>query len=111
MIARVWKGKTLENKSDEYLKYLEETGLKDYCSIPGNLGVQVLIRSENEITEFTLVSFWDSYESIIRFAGNDYNKARYYPVDKEFLLSMESEVFHYKVKTYSAKSSCCQPCC
>jgi hypothetical protein len=38
MIARIWKGTTLEKDTETYLHYLEETGLKDYRKTEGNLG-------------------------------------------------------------------------
>ncbi len=34
--------------------------------------------------------------SIINFAGEDYEKARYYPEDKEYLLEFEEAVNHYE---------------
>lgn len=30
MIARIWRGETLESHSEEYLEYLKATGIKDY---------------------------------------------------------------------------------
>ena len=39
-IARIWKGRTLAAKADEYEKYLN-TGIAKLLAIPGNLGVQV----------------------------------------------------------------------
>jgi len=35
--------------------------------------------------------------SIRRFAGDDIEKARYYPEDKHWLLEFESNVMHYDV--------------
>ena len=36
MIARIWRGKTLEKDADEYYDYLLETGLKEYRNTEGN---------------------------------------------------------------------------
>ena len=99
MIARMWRGVTPAEKADEYFEYLMETGLKDYRAIPGNQGVQVLRRSYEGKTEFLLISFWDSYEAIRVFAGDDLERAVYYPKDKEFLLELEPNVTHYEVAT------------
>jgi len=30
MIARIWRGRTAASKSDEYVSFLERTGLRDY---------------------------------------------------------------------------------
>ena len=99
MIARMWRGVTPAEKADEYFEYLMETGLKDYRAIPGNQGVQVLRRTYESKTEFLLISFWDSYEAIRAFAGDDLERAVYYPKDTEFLLELEPNVTHYEVAT------------
>ncbi len=101
MIARIWRGITHPVHSDEYLKYLEETGLKDYRNIEGNRGVFVFRKNENGKCEFLLISLWDSFESIRKFAGEDIDKAVYYPDDKNYLLALEPKVIHYEVKHVS----------
>jgi len=68
--------------------------VKDYKSIPGNLSVEIWRRKEKEIYHFWTVTKWDSYESIKQFAGEDYNKAKYYPEDKKYLLEFEETVIH-----------------
>ncbi len=97
MIARIWRGLTLASKADEYFEYLKKTGLKDYRAIPGNQGVDVLRRIKDGKAEFLLISFWDSFESIKKFAGDDYEKAQYYPEDKDYLLELEPTVNHFEV--------------
>ncbi|MBI4547837.1 MAG: GNAT family N-acetyltransferase [Ignavibacteriae bacterium] len=97
MIARIWHGLTLASKGDEYFEYLKKTGLKDYRSIPGNEGVYVLRRVKDGKAEFLLISFWRSNSAIKKFAGDDYEKARYYLEDKEYLLELEPNVVHYEI--------------
>ena len=97
MIARLWHGTTPASKADEYLNYLEATGLKDYRSVEGNRGVQVLRRVDADRAEFLLISLWDSFDAIRRFAGPEIEKAVYYPEDKDFLLELEPNVVHYEV--------------
>jgi hypothetical protein len=43
------------------------------------------------------LSLWESLEAIKRFAGDDYEKARYYPDDKNFLIELEPTVSHYEI--------------
>ena len=50
-------------------------------------------------TEFLLISFWESDEASGAFAGNDLERAVYYPKDQEFLLELEPKVTHYEVAT------------
>jgi len=98
MIARIWHGVTPESKGDEYFNYIMETGAKDYRSTEGNRGVYVLRRIRDGQAEFLLISLWDSFDVIRKFAGQDFEKAvYYYSRDKEFLLELEPNVVHYEV--------------
>lgn len=94
-ITRVWHGVTKAEHADIYLDYIRETGLKDYNSIPGNLSAKVLRKTEGDICHFYTVTEWDSIDSIKKFAGEDYEKARYYDKDEEYLLEFEEKVMHY----------------
>ncbi|MDZ8183812.1 MAG: antibiotic biosynthesis monooxygenase family protein [Nostoc sp. ChiSLP02] len=97
IVARIWHGTTLASKSDEYYAYLVEAGIKKIESIPGNLGVQVLRRTDNNNTEFTVISYWESLDAIRKFAGNDIEKVRPLPRDKEYLIKPETTVKHFDV--------------
>jgi hypothetical protein len=39
MIVRIWHGITAAAKSDEYLDYLNRTGVPDYQATQGNRGI------------------------------------------------------------------------
>ena len=97
MIARMWHGITAAEKADEYLDYLNETGVPDYRETEGNRGVYVLRRIEGDRAHFLTVSFWGSIGEVKAFAGPDPEKARYYPEDEGFLLEFEPQVKHYDV--------------
>ncbi len=97
MIARMWHGVTAAERADEYLDYLNETGVPDYRETEGNRGVYVLRRIEGDKAHFLTVSFWGSIEEVKAFAGPDPEKARYYPEDEGFLLEFEPQVKHYDV--------------
>ena len=97
MIARIWRGVTRETDKDTYFEYLQETGLKEYDSIPGNRDVWVLRRRFEGRAEFTLISHWESWDAIKAFAGANYEKAVYYPQDEKFLLEMLPKVEHYEI--------------
>ena len=86
-------------QADEYYRYLEETGLREYRQTAGNRGVQVLRRIQGETCEYLLITFWESWEAIRRFAGDQPEKAVYYPRDREFLLELEPNVQHFEVLT------------
>lgn len=97
LIARVWEGVTPSSKADQYLDYLNTTGVPDYRATEGNQGVYVLRRIEGNRARFLLLTLWESFDAIKRFAGPDFEKARYYPEDDKYLLEREPAVVHYEV--------------
>jgi len=97
LIARSWHGATKAAQAEEYLSYLHATGLDDIQKVEGNRGVLVLRKIDADRAHFQLISFWDSYDAIRRFAGDAIERAVYYPEDKEYLLELEPEVAHYDV--------------
>ena len=97
MIARTWHGRVPAAKADAYFAYLQRTGIPDYQRTPGNRGVYVFRRVEGGEAHFLLTSLWDSLEAIRAFAGDDLERARYYPEDTAYLLELEPKVTHYEV--------------
>jgi len=108
MIARIWKGVTKKEDTEKYIAYLKATGLKEYAATKGNLGTFVLTRQVDGNMEFLLLSLWKSMDDIKGFAGEEVEKAVYYPADKEFLLDMVPTVDHYEIAVapeYKAEES------
>ena len=97
MIARIWRGVVREADKDVYLDYLKKTGLREYTETPGNRGVFTLRRAADGKCEFLLLTLWDSWDAIKAFAGDDYEKAVYYPEDEKFLLDRGPLVEHYEL--------------
>jgi heme-degrading monooxygenase HmoA len=95
MITRFWHGKTKTSNAAEYRNYVIETGIRGLTSTGGNLGAQVWQQEEGNTTHIIVLSWWDNYESIKAFAGEDIAMARYYDEDKKYLLEMEPHVQHY----------------
>ncbi|MFH2107314.1 MAG: antibiotic biosynthesis monooxygenase [Chrysiogenia bacterium] len=88
----------MADKANAFFQYVRKTGEKAYRESPGNRGVRILRRHVDDKAEFLLISLWDSFESIKRFAGEDFNKALYpFPEDREFLVELEPEVKHFEV--------------
>jgi heme-degrading monooxygenase HmoA len=101
MIARIWKGVTREADVEAYHAYLERTGLAAYRSTPGNRGVHVLVRRDRGRAEWLLLTVWESWEAIRRFAGDDVEAAVFYPEDDRYLLERGERVEHFEVVTTS----------
>jgi hypothetical protein len=93
----------LSEKAEAYHQFLLESGLKDYNSVAGNQGSFLLKREERGITHFYTLTFWQDWNSIKEFAGEDPEKAKYYPADENFLLEFEPTVTHFDVLEKPAK--------
>jgi heme-degrading monooxygenase HmoA len=97
VIARTWRGWTRREDADAYLEYLRETGLKEYRQTPGNRGAWALQRDDGDRTEIITLSFWDSLDAVRAFAGDDVDRAVFYPEDDRFLVDRELTVVHYRL--------------
>ena len=97
MIVRQWRGATRAADREAYLAYLEATGLREYRATRGNRGVLTLTRDVEDRTEFVLLSFWDTRDDIVAFAGPDIERAVFYPEDERFLIERELVVTHYAI--------------
>jgi heme-degrading monooxygenase HmoA len=97
MIARIWKGRVRREDGDEYAQYILDTGFAEYSATPGNRGAWMLRRDEDALTEFITFTLWDSLDAVRAFAGDDVEKAVYYPEDERYLVELEPKVKHYDV--------------
>jgi heme-degrading monooxygenase HmoA len=97
MIARTWRGATKAEDAEAYLDYLQQTGLSEYRKTPGNRGVLGLRKIADGRAEFLLISLWDSEQAIQGFAGDDIERAVFYPEDERFLVDRDNHVSHYEV--------------
>jgi heme-degrading monooxygenase HmoA len=97
MIARIWRGVVRESDKDVYYEYLQKTGLKEYAAVSGNRGVYTLRRVKDGRCEFVILTLWESWDAIRAFAGEEYEKAVYYPEDQRYLLGQLPFVEHYEL--------------
>lgn len=97
MIARSWDGLTKTEQAAAYAEYVRRTGLHDLAATAGNRGAYLLTRREGDETRFRVLSLWDGMEAVRRFAGEEPERARYYPADEAFLKSLDPHVQHFEV--------------
>ena len=97
MIARIWRGAVRRKDGDAYADYIGETGLAGYLATPGNRGAWMLRRDEGDRTEFVMFTLWDSLDAIRAFAGDDVERAVYYPEDDRYLIERGDKIEHYEV--------------
>jgi len=96
MITRVWHGRTSLQHANGYLDFLLHDGTKEYKETPGNISIKVWRREEKDCCHFYTITEWENLEAVKRFAGEDHEKAVYYPQDNGVLLEFEEKVVHYE---------------
>lgn len=97
MIVREWRDRVPLAKLDEYLDHQRRTGLRDYAATAGNRGVLVLVEQGTDSATVVVLSLWTSMDAIRRFAGEDVERARYYPEDETYLLDRPERLRHYRL--------------
>lgn len=99
MISRIWHGYTTHDNADKYENLLKEeifVGIKNK-SIKGYHGIQLLRRILDSETEFITIMLFDSLDSVIDFAGRDYEKAVVPEKAQQLLLRFDQRSQHYEV--------------
>jgi heme-degrading monooxygenase HmoA len=98
MIARMWRGWVSTDRVGEYVDYISRTGLAEYRQTPGNLGAEMWTRDLGDgRSEVTTLSWWESLDDVRGFAGDDIDRAVFYPEDDEYLVDREIAVTHHEV--------------
>jgi heme-degrading monooxygenase HmoA len=85
MIGRIWHGWTKPENADGYEQLLKKEilpGIADKKA-PGYKGIQLLRRPiDNKEVEFVTIMWFDSWEAVKQFSGEDYERA-YVPRRRE----------------------------
>ena len=97
MIARIWKGKTKIEHLEEYTDFMKIRAIPDYSQVNGFIKLTFLKRTDSNYAYFDLITFWENMDVIKGFAGDDFEKAKYYPEDKNYLIDFPERVTHYEV--------------
>jgi antibiotic biosynthesis monooxygenase (ABM) superfamily enzyme len=97
VIARVWRGATRAGDAEAYAGYIEESAMRGARELPGNRGTLVLRRIDGDNAEFVTVLLFDSLDDVTAFAGDEIERARFFPEDDRWLTERDLEVRHYEV--------------
>lgn len=96
-IVRIWRGRTRRSEANAYEHYLRETGFVGYSTTSGNRSVRMARREIGDLTEFCLITVWESWDAIRAFAGENPEQAVFYPDDDKYLVERDLTVQHYEV--------------
>jgi heme-degrading monooxygenase HmoA len=97
MIGRVWRGWAKAETADAYEQLLTQHTLPTLHRIEGYKGSYFMRRTlDTAEVEFVEITFWDSMETIIAFAGEDCTKA-VVPLDTQsFLTRFDDRSAHFE---------------
>jgi|SRR6266851_1390655 len=96
-VLREWRAAIRRELRDEYVEYVRSTGVASYQQTPGNLGAIIATRDlDEERTEIVVLSWWVDKAAIKGFAGEEIERARYFPRDSLYLITRPRIVRHYE---------------
>jgi hypothetical protein len=101
MIGRIWHGWTKPEHADRYERLLKEEIFPRIAdkNVPGYKGIQLFRRPiENEEVEFVTIMWFDSWEAVKRFSGEDYERAYVPPKAREVLARFDERSQHYEIR-------------
>ena len=77
MISRIWHGLTTPEKADEYETLLENEIFVNMRNrlIDGHHGIHLLRRDLDDEAEFVTMIWFDNFESVRAFSGEDHEAA------------------------------------
>jgi len=98
VILRRWTGKVPTERAQEYVRYVAGTGISEIGATSGNLGNQITLRDLGDgTTEISALSWWTGMDAIRAYAGDDPERAHYYPEDDLYLIDKPDFVEHHLV--------------
>ena len=84
----MWQGRTKIEHVEEYTQFMMVRAIPDYEKTKGFVKLSFLKRVDNEFAYFNLITYWEDLEVIKNFAGTDFERAKYYPEDKNYLIDL-----------------------
>ena len=99
MIIREWHGRALRAREGAYLDHFNNSVLPQLRTVPGFIGAHLMSRPKGELVEFVVMTRWESYEAIRRFAGPQFERAVVEPAAAAALTDFDKVVQHYEILT------------
>ncbi len=100
MIVRHWRGWTKVEDAQAYERLLTTTVLPGLKNIAGYQGGYVLRKDRDSEAEFVVINFFDSVESVRKFAGETYEVPVFEPEARRLLSRIEPVAHHYEVRAH-----------
>jgi hypothetical protein len=101
VIGRIWHGWTSPGNADTYERLLKEEIFPGIAAkrVSGYRGIQLFRRPiEDDEVEFITIMWFDSFEAVTQFAGEDYERAYVPPAAREVLARFDERSQHYEIR-------------
>lgn len=101
MIGRIWRGWTRPENAGKYETLLREEIFPGIAAknVAGYREIQLFRRPADDGTvEFITIMWFDSWEAVKRFAGEDYETAYVPATAREVLVRFDERSTHYEVR-------------
>ena len=100
MVGRIWHGWTTLENADVYENLLKSEIFPGIATkkVQGYRSIQLFRRALGDEVEFITIMWFDSWDSVRQFAGEDYEKAYVPPKAREVLLRFDDRSQHYEIR-------------
>jgi heme-degrading monooxygenase HmoA len=100
VIARVWHGWTTPENADAYEALLKTEIFPGISAkgVEGYRGIRLLRRPLAEEVEFVTIMWFDSWQAVKAFAGEDYEAAYVPDAARQVLKRFEERSQHYEIR-------------
>jgi hypothetical protein len=101
MIARIWHGWTRSENAGAYEELLRNEIFPGIAAkkVPGCRGIRLLRRSTGgDEVEFVTLMWFDSWQAVKQFAGDDYELAVVPPKARALLARFDPRSSHYELR-------------
>jgi antibiotic biosynthesis monooxygenase (ABM) superfamily enzyme len=101
VIGRIWHGWTTPQNAEKYEDLLKEEIFSTIAEkkVPGYKGIQLFRRPlDGEEVEFVTIMWFDTWDAVRQFAGEDYERAYVPPAAREVLARFDERSQHYEIK-------------
>lgn len=101
MIGRVWHGWTVPENADKYEQLLKTEIFPGIAAkqVGGYKGIRLFRRPTNDgEVEFMTLMWFDSWEAVEQFAGDDYERAYVPQKAREVLARFDEYARHYELR-------------
>ena len=102
MIGRMWHGWTSLENADTYERLLKEDIFPGIAAkhVAGYKGIQLFRRPLDQEVEFLTIMWFDSWEAVKQFAGEDYERAYVPEQARAGLARFDARAQHYELREH-----------